>query len=517
MNGPVRSGKRWILAAILTFSFLVRATGLFWGIGLFSFDGGLYHPDEPKIVRYVSNLPDSFHEQTDFRYPLGLHHALALVYLPLKTLAGLPGMEFWAPESVTAFQWTFLVCRLFVVILGTLSVYLVYRVVLLSTGEKKSAYIAALFLSFLPYPVQNSAFVTTDVPLSLASIAVVYAYLRVDRLPRPSALAWSLLGALSGAAVGIKYTGAYLVAALGVLFLWRYARERRPWPDWLRGIAAMATGGVLAFAIATPQCVMSPELILHGITREMDRVDALSWSAGMYAQSFWEALGIPGAMAAAIAVAVLLRKPSPHARVLAVFALAFLILTVKGLQARYVITIAPLLAVAVGLACERVKGRAICGALAASLVACSMLLVSCLYARYAWDTRSEATRLIQSRYPAGATVGMAVIGSERKRQNWREPRLDKERYAEVRLQRSPDLIVATAPPHELLLSTGASEELNAWYQRYGLETPRAEWEVLYQELASPNSGYRLVERFLPTRLPLEFAGYPLAIYERVAR
>lgn len=517
MNGAVRSGRRWILPAVLVFGFLVRASGLFWGIGLFSFDRGSYHPDEPKIVRYVYNLPDSFHEQTDFRYPLGLHHALSLAYLPLKKLAGFPGVEFWAPESITAFQWTFLVCRLFVVALGTLSVYLVYRVVLLSTREKVPAYAAAVFLSLLPYPVQNSAFVTTDVPLSLASIAVVYAFMRIDARPRPGALAWGFLGVLAGAAVGIKYTGAYLVAALGLLFLWRCAREKRPWPDWLRGIAAMAAGGILAFAIATPQCVMSPQLVLHGITREMDRVDALSWSAGVYAQSFWQALGIPGALVTLIAVAVLLRRPSPHARVLALFVLSFLLLTLKGLQARYVITIAPLLAVAVGLACARAQGRAIRVAIAASLAACSLLLVSCLYARYAWDTRSEATRLIQSRYPAGATVGMAVIGSERKRQNWREPKLDKERYSEVRLQRSPDVIVATAPPHELLLSTGSSEELGKWYQRYGLETPSADWDVLYRELASPDSEYRLVERFMPTALPLEFAGYPLAVYERVAR
>jgi len=47
------------------------------------------------------------------------------------------------------------------------------------------------------------------------------------------------------------------------------------------------------------------------------------------------------------------------------------------------------------------------------------------------------------------------------------------------------------------LSTSDSEELNAWYQHYGLETPSAEWEDLYKSLASPNSEYRLIERFLP--------------------
>ena len=54
--------RRW-LAGLLLVGFLMRLSGILWGVPLI--DAGYYHPDEPKVIRGACSFPRDVVERTD--------------------------------------------------------------------------------------------------------------------------------------------------------------------------------------------------------------------------------------------------------------------------------------------------------------------------------------------------------------------------------------------------------------------------------------------------------------------
>jgi 4-amino-4-deoxy-L-arabinose transferase-like glycosyltransferase len=512
---------RHVLLLILLFGFAVRFSSMFWGIGLFSFDHGVYHPDEPKVVNYVRNFPESFWTQEDFRYPVGLHHALLALYLPLKRVAN-TGFAQSVVSGNTERLWAFLVCRFGVVLIGTATVWFVYASVRRLTCKNPPALIAAAVASLFPYAVLNSGLAATDVPLSLAIIAVFYAYIRLEeRIPNVR-WGWFGLGCLAGVAIGVKYTAAFLGPTLVILMVWRHRAAGASWILTALNLARLGAGTLLAFFIVMPHAVFRYHLVIGSLRYEMSRIESRPWELAEYLDKFWTAFGWPGTVLVLCAAVLLAWKRPRGTAALGLFTLFFILLTMRGLLARYLIALTPLAAVAVGCAAavpefqnhwiERLRRAGMYSLFAA----CGLLLFACLYGRYAWDTRSEVTRYIQREYPTDTSIAYAVLGTEKNRQRWRWPRFAYGEYPAVKLGDEPHLIVATTPPHELLRQDlrDGGRRFRMWQYDYKLETPSQRFMNLYNALATGTNDYRIVARFSRTRLPIEFPGYPLAVYER---
>jgi len=96
--------QRFALPGLLLFSFLIRFWLIGWGIGLFWFDARIFHPDEPKVVRYVDRFPDSMKENYDFRYPTGLHHILIRRIDPVSLPIEFKGDAFFVYDRISPAQ-----------------------------------------------------------------------------------------------------------------------------------------------------------------------------------------------------------------------------------------------------------------------------------------------------------------------------------------------------------------------------------------------------------------------------
>jgi len=513
--------SRRLLLLILFFGFAVRFAAMFWGIGLFSFDHGYYHPDEPKVVDYVRHFPASFWTEEDFRYPRAVHHALLPLYLPLKWVGNTEFIGSIATGDPGRL-WAFLVCRFGVVLMGTASLWFVYASVRRLTGREKPALIAALVASLFPYAVLNSGLAATDVPLSLTIIAVFYTYIRLeDRIPN-ARWGWFGLGCLAGLAIGVKYTAAFLGPALVILMVWRHRAKGASWRLTVLNVARLGAGTLLAFLIVMPQAVFRYQNVIGSLRYEMSRIESRPWYLGEYVNRYWTAFGWPG-MALVLCAALLLAWKRPRGTAaLGLFTLFFILVTMRGLLSRYLITLAPLAAVAVGctVALPAFRNHWVERFRQAGtytlLTACGILLLACLYGRYAWDTRSEVTRYVQRNFPTDTTVAYAILGTEKNRQRWRWAHFADGAYPSVKLGKKPRLIIASTPPHEILQQDLRDDgrRFKIWRYEYNFEPPTQQFLDLYNNLASGTNEYRIVARFPRTPLPIEFPGYPLAVYER---
>lgn len=509
------------LVLLILFGFAVRFASMFWGVGLFSFDHGYYHPDEGKIVGYVRDFPESFWTAWDFRYGLATHHALLIVYLPLKWVAEIPAIR-EALSGNADKLWAFLVCRFGVVLMGTATVWFVFAATRQLTDRAGPALIGASAMSLFPYAVLNSGLAATDVPLAFMIAVVFYVYVRLaDRIPDVHK-GWYGLGILAGIAIGVKYTAAFIGPALCILIVWRYRSAGSSWSTIALNLARLGFATGISFLIVMPHAAFRYPFVKASLEFEMGRIESRAWTIGNYADCYWTAFGWPGTFLLLGAMLLLAWKRPRGTAALALFTLFFIIVTARGLLDRYVITIAPLAASAIGCAAaiplnsnpiakqvRRLGGTAL-------LAACAILLVACLYGRYAFDTRSQVTQYIQENYPPDTTVYYAVLGTDKGKQRWRWAHFAPGEYPEVPLGKKPDLIIATTPPHELIQLDLEDDgrRFIYWRSQYRLEPPTKRWDELYQALATGTNEYRIVKRVPRTILPIEFPGYPLAVYER---
>jgi hypothetical protein len=303
---------------------------------------------------------------------------------------------------------------------------------------------------------------------------------------------------------------------------WRHRKAGTPWGATALNFIRLGAGTVFAFLIVMPQALLSYQFVVGSLRYEMSRIESRPWHLGEYLAKFWTAFGWPGIALVLCATLLLAWKRPRGTAALSLFALFFILVTMRGLLARYVITLAPLAAVAVGCAValpEFQRSRyqqplRVC--LCTVAVACGVLLLACLYGRYAWDTRSEVTRYVQQNYPTNTTVAYAVLGTENREQRWRWAHFAAGEYPVVKLSGNPQLIIATTPPHEFLQEDlrDAGRRFRSWQYEYKLETPSQQFLDLYNALATGTNDYRLVAHFPRTRLPIEFPGYPLTVYER---
>lgn len=519
-NSRVKRARN-ALALLILFGFAVRFSSMFWGVGLFSFDHGYYHPDEPKVVNYVRNFPESFWTASDFRYALATHHALLVLYLPLKWVAEIPAIREALPGNADKL-WAFLVCRFGVVLMGTATVWFVFAAVRQLTGRAGPALIGAFVMSLFPYAVLNSGLAATDVPLAFMIAVVFYVYVRLaDRIPDVRQ-GWYGLGILAGIAIGVKYTAAFIGPALCILIVWRYRSAGSSWATIALNLARLGLATGIAFLIVMPHAAFRYPFVKASLQFEMGRIESRAWTIGNYLDCYWTAFGWPGTVLLLGAMLLLAWKRPKGTVALALFTLFFIIVTARGLLDRYVITIAPLAAIAIGYAAavpldsNPVANKVRCLGGCTLLAACVLLLAACLYGRYAFDTRSQVTRFVQKNYAPDTTVYYAVLGTEKGEQRWRWAHFAKKAYPEVPLGKKPDLIIATMPPHEVIQQDLQDDgrRFIYWRSQYRLEPPTKRLDELYQALATGTNEYRIVKRVPRTKLPIEFPGYPLAVYER---
>jgi hypothetical protein len=194
----------------------------------------VYRPDEDVVVGRAMGVLHGTLDPHFADWPHGdfyLNAAWLALTTPVRLLGSEPAVDYLAVRVLTA-------------ILGTLTVLVVFEIGRRAYSTRAGVF-AAIGMSVAFLAVRDSHFATVDIPLALACSLALLAVLRLDRTSPVQS------GILLGLATGIKYTGAFLVAAVLV--------------GQRRGLALTAAVSVVVFIATSPFLILNPVLFVHGL------------------------------------------------------------------------------------------------------------------------------------------------------------------------------------------------------------------------------------------------------------
>jgi 4-amino-4-deoxy-L-arabinose transferase-like glycosyltransferase len=212
-----------VLVFILVFSLAVRL----WGISF-----GLPHvdarPDELMIVGAALRVWQGNFNPHFFIYPHLFFYALSLLYgiyfIVLLISGSVASYGDFLTKTLIDRTGIVLIDRVFVAVLGALTVLALYILVQKVFKSKQLALLSAGFLSIAYLHVRDSHFGVTDVPLTFM---IILAYIFIFMIyERGSKQDYILAGIFSGLASGTKYNALLLAASILIAHLLRVKNAR---------------------------------------------------------------------------------------------------------------------------------------------------------------------------------------------------------------------------------------------------------------------------------------------------
>lgn len=199
--------EKLALGSILAIALALRIWGIWFGLP------DLYHADEPMVVNHAMAYGAGDLNPHFFKLPPLVSYLLFAVYgffyLGLRLLGQIPDAEALAAMFLADPSIFYLIARiLFGAILGTATVYLLYRLVR-SFFSKEHALLTAWFLATAFLHVRDSHYIYVDIPLLTVLTAAFFPILKI--LLRGKMRQYLLFGALLGTAVAVKYNGVFLM------------------------------------------------------------------------------------------------------------------------------------------------------------------------------------------------------------------------------------------------------------------------------------------------------------------
>lgn len=262
-----------VVAGAVVVGALLRMLGSAWGLPLF------LHPDEGVIVNGALDMAkrNSFEPAVYFRPD---HLEIKLNYIVFTAYAHLfhhAPADVVAQESLGTF---YLIARMVTALFGVgmiVLAYLIGRHVNRVVGAM-SAVVIALF----PIYVEDSHYVTPDVPLSFAFMVIMLGCMNYLRRPGWGSLLVS--AAAVSASVAIKYPGALASVMIAVVVTIAAARSG----DWVR-FAKHAAGSVLAVVgflfVISPSLFTNKAAVVEAISKEARTThlgaDGLGWGGNL--------------------------------------------------------------------------------------------------------------------------------------------------------------------------------------------------------------------------------------------
>ena len=420
MNSVPERPFRVALLGILAVAFLLRATGIRWGIPdtshYFSF-----HPDEWVILGYTLGL-DLPHGQLDPQF-----YNYGTVYLYLLHLAILIGTTYgWLTlpndfAQYDALAGLYLTGRLLSVAAGVLTCWLAWEMGKRLCGYRCAA-VASFLLAIVPLHTLHCHFLTTDATATLFTTGALLAALNLyENGGRRAVLAASVLVGLSAAT---RYNAA-LVGIAPLLALWLRSREHRE--AWLGKAMLLVVSSAVAFLIFCPGVWLNPEKFWSDFGYEAKHVreghGLVFVNTGLgWVYHYWTnlrfGLGLPLLLLSTLSMLIAPFSRRPPVIILWVFVLAYyLFLGSFAVRfARYLLPIVPpLLVLTAWLIAEGWRNTQQVGRVAVATVAGTIGLYTFLWgaaviaALLQPDPRLQALEWIRREVPLGARIGFATI------------------------------------------------------------------------------------------------------------
>lgn len=412
------SSDKFLLLGILALGFLLRIIGVNFGLP------HLYHADEPVIVNHalaygLGDLnPHFFNIPPLISYLLfGCYGVFFVVGKAFGLFPDLIDFEYLFYSNPTIF---YLIGRvIFGVFLGTMTVYVFYRLVDKHFGQKR-ALLGAFFLSICFLHVRDSHYLYVDIPLLLIIVVAFHYFLKL--IEQGDSLRLHMIsGACIGLAAATKYNGLFLVIPYLFATFVSVQHRRSILVKWLcSGIIT-----ILVFSALNPYAFIDFHFFIQEIQEEaMAHAGGVPWLHHLV-YSLAGAMGIPMLAAACLGIVTTIfswkNLERPEGLIgrkkvcMLVFILGYyLILVYKGQHYdRYVLPLVPFLlffaADFLSFVCEKFYAyRKLILILGVLLLACPSLVSSVLFDKImlAPDTRTQAKNWIEKNIPDGSSIAL---------------------------------------------------------------------------------------------------------------
>lgn len=234
---------KYALPTILLAALVIRT----WGI-----DHQIY-TDENKVITPSVQLAQG--KQKPLLYPKGSYYPHFYHYILGASFLTPAFMQISYPSADTSVDIYTLIARIITAVIGTATVYGVYKIGQQLSGPNLG-YVTALLFAFLPLHVKYSHYAHVDIPLTLITTLATWASLRLWNTGRRR---WYVMtGILVGIAGAIHYTG----FVIGIVLLLSHAAivlRNRPYTlhtvcsrNFLLGILCIP----MSFMLATPYTII---------------------------------------------------------------------------------------------------------------------------------------------------------------------------------------------------------------------------------------------------------------------
>lgn len=330
------SRETFLLFAILTLALALRIWAVHFGLPF------LYHADEPIVVNHALAYGSGDLNPHFFKIPPLVSYLLFVCY-GLFFILG-KGIGFF--HTVRDFEQLFyfdptlfyLIARIiFGVFAGTISVYILYRLVKRFWNVEAGLW-AAFFLAINFLHARDSHYIYADIPLVLTLLLGFSVIFKIPQNP----VSWKrhvFVGVLIGLSAAVKYNGIFLAMP----YAWICFRTI-PWRKWLPCWALASMAAVFVFLALNPYSIFDSSFFLREITEQSQANSGVPWFHHL-TYSLGGALGWPLLLISLLGMIGSFFVRDPRQEAVSIFVVGYYLVLCHWGQSydRYVLPLIPLM------------------------------------------------------------------------------------------------------------------------------------------------------------------------------
>ncbi|MFT5124183.1 MAG: hypothetical protein ACI9QL_001304 [Candidatus Omnitrophota bacterium] len=533
---PLILRHRWLILLALV-SLGLRLSMLTWGTGIGE-HAGIYHPDEHKAWRSMTNFPGNYLNNHRFEYGTALQYTLAIVCYPFNLGWGKLGPLMGGLDRI---EFNILTFRFVNCLFGVGCIFLIFNL-----GRKLydelTAWLAAGLVAFGFYHVVNSPICSLDVPMSffvtLLLLMVPWAF------GKKTHRAFVLLGLATGYLIGMKIYAFFIGIIPLVYLLGAILADRRRWWEearsWIPFMLTYAGVAIATTFISTPHIFLNfPEYVAWMTSRpdlwfpgEMHDGWRIRRGWGLAFNEMYTPL-----LAWVPVAGVFFSYPGrthPWFKCwlsMPILVLAILLFWGGWIPARYLLFISTILALFTArmlawmIQRRSLAARSLAWGFAVFILMWNVRSIAIAMEAKIFDTRTTASAYLDEHLPEGARITMANAPDFRDwhEHEWRYPQIQADRYQQVSILEEPDYIITNGVNlirmwRALLnkdkhLDGDYNWQGKGWWLDKQVPTP-AEFRF-YQDLLFDQQRYELVQTWpAELRVKFPFSGPEIRLYRK---
>ncbi|MFA5008053.1 MAG: glycosyltransferase family 39 protein [Candidatus Omnitrophota bacterium] len=400
------------LITILALGFILRIWGINFGLPY------QYHQDEPMAINHAISYGSGDFNPHYFQLPPLIGYILFFLYAIFYLLGNLFNYFKDSDSFLTLFLQNptafYLIARVFLgLIPGCISIFLTFKVTQI-ISNKKSGYLAALFLAVSFLHVRDCHYAYHDVGLILFLLLAFlfsFKYLSTDKL---SNMIWA--GVFAGFATGFKYNGVLIIAPI-LLGPWLYKKDKTMFiGGTLRVNFTFLIFFALSYALSNPYSILDIKTFLASVFSESKAHVYMGWLYHISYSAF-EGMGLFMAIISIAGFIIFLFSKDVRRKLIALFILlSYLSIVFFGQRhERYILPILPFLIIAASICIVDFFNKFLQKPwkkyffiLTVSILIAPPLIKSVysdiLFSRK--DTRTQATEWIEDNLPQGSAIAL---------------------------------------------------------------------------------------------------------------